>query len=151
MSQVKITALNGKVFTPNANLGKHNKQYGFIRVQSTIVDMSGPVARVKTISALKSILESDYNKAKDILIEGTVLPGKIIVKETTTAGLPGYQPKMAGSDSNAVPCLLGGAQIYRTTEFTSDVNASDVLVAHDNIEAIRNTQKEALAADSLNK
>ena len=150
MNKVTITALNGSVFTPNAKLGKDGKQYGFIRVESTSIDMSGAVARVKTLSALKSILQDDYNKAKSILTEGTELPGKIIVRETTEAGLPGYQAKMAGSGDNAVPCLFQGAQIYRTTEFTSNVNASDVLVAHDNSEAIKEAQKAAIKSESLN-
>jgi hypothetical protein len=138
-NSVKVTAnKEGKVFTVNTNadgsvrLGKDGKQYGFIRVESTTVDFSGALARVKTQSALKTMSLDDFNKAKDFLTPGRELPGKIVVRESLEQR-PGYQAKMAGSGENAQACTLGGAQIYRATEFTSDLNATDELIKHDNV------------------
>lgn len=133
MNTVKITANpeTGLVFTKNAEVSKKDgKQYGYIRVQQDILDFSGAVARVRTLSALKSITEEDYNKAKTFLTDGREMSGKIVVKESLE-DLPGYQAKLAGKDG--VACTFEGQQIYRATEFTSDMNAVDTLIKHDNV------------------
>lgn len=133
---VTITAnKNGQVFTPNANVGKDGKNYGYIRVEEKHVDMSSAVARVKIKSALKTISEDDYNKAKELLTAGTQLPGRVRIIETTDAELAkkrGFKTKMAGSEVDAQPCLLGGAQIFRGTEYDASGNQEDILVQHDN-------------------
>lgn len=137
MNKVIVTAnpQNGQVFTKSENLGKDGKQYGFIRVESTSLDMSGAVARVKTLSALKTISEDDYNKIANHLKAGTELPGRIRVVETTDverAKKEGFKPKMAGSGENAQPCLLDGAQIYRKTEYDSTGSLADEIIRHNN-------------------
>ena len=134
---VTITAnKEGNVFTPNANPGKDGKIYGFFRVEEKIIDMTSAVARVKVRSALKSISQDDYNKAKDLLIAGTQLPGRVRIIETTDKELAdkkNYQAKMAGSSENAQPCLLGGAQIFRGSEYDATGKLEDILVQHDNV------------------
>ncbi len=151
-SKVTITAnpQNGQVFTPNAELGKDGKRYGFIRLEQTILDFSGAVARSKKVSALKSMLEDDYNKAKDFLKQGTEMPGTIIAKETLDPSLKGYQAKMAGSGDKAIACLSGTKPIFRTTEYVTDVNAEDVLIQHTNVEEIKAANKAAIEAAALN-
>lgn len=120
----------GEVFTKNEGLGKDGKQYGYIRVQSEQIDLNGAVARVKTISALKSMTEEDFNKVKHVLVDGASLPGRIRTIESLEAG-PGFQAKMAGSGENALPCLKDGKQIYRKTELCVTGEA-DELIAHTN-------------------
>ena len=63
---------------------------------------------------------------------------------------------MAGSGENAQPCLLDGAQIYRGTEFISQVEinrdnslAEDILVQHNNVIVGSNTKAKS-GAESLN-
>ena len=149
-SSVKITAnpKTGEVFTPNAELSKKDgKQYGFIRLEQTVVDMSTGVARVKTISALKSFLKEDYLKAKDFLTAGRELPGTILRLESLVEA-QGFSPKMAGSEENAQPCTLDGKQIYQSTQYSTDVNAVDVLIAHNN--KIEGSNKAVKAGEALN-
>lgn len=143
-SSVKITAnKDGNVFTPGANLGKDGKVYGFIRVQQTLVDLSGAFARTKTISALKSISQDDYNKAKDFLKEGTELPGNIVRLESLEEK-PGFTPKMAGD--SGVECKVNGKVIYQST-ILDNTGRQDELIAHDNVEEI----KKALALKSADQ
>jgi len=59
----------------------------------------------------------------------------------------GAQPKLAGDSQ--VPCTLGGKQIYRKTEWSLD-DSADVLVAHDNSEAIKAAIAAAKANASVN-
>jgi len=133
MNKITITAnpKTGNVFTPNAEVSKKDgKRYGFIRLEQTIVDMSSAVAKVKTRSALKSISEEDFNKAKGALVAGMQLNGRIRVIESLEQK-PGFSAKTAGKDG--VACTLGGKQIYQSTEFDPSGELADELIAHDNI------------------
>lgn len=129
---VKVTKHpeTGNVFTPNKEVGKDGKQYGSYRVEETFIDNSGAVTRVKTKSALKSILASDFEKIKDVLVHGAILDGRVRTIESLTQE-KGMKPKMAGSDENALPCLQDGKQIYSRTELCTTGEA-DELVAHTN-------------------
>ena len=132
-NKVKITAnpKTGKVFTPNAEVSKKDgKQYGYIRLEQTTVDMSGAVAKVKTRSALKSISEEDFNKAKGHLVAGTQLSGRIRTIESLEKG-QGFSAKTAGKDG--VACTLNGAPIYQSTEFDPSGELADELIAHNNV------------------
>lgn len=162
MKKVTITAdKTGKVFTLNVNadgspkLDSKGRRNGFIRVENPekiSLDFSYNGENVKRgQSTLISMTEEAFLKNEKFYKAGTEIDGQVIVKETTESGLPGYKAKMAGSGENALPCLLGGAQIYRRTEFTSNVSAEDVLIAHDNSEAIKAAAKASAQAESLNK
>lgn len=156
-SKVTITAnpQNGQVFTPNANPGKDGQIYGFIRLEQTIIDLKSDVATTKTVSALKTLRASDYEKAKSFLVEGTEMGGTIVRKETVDSNIhkngekSGYTVKRAGKGEDAPICMSNGLPIYQTTEFSEDVNAQDVLVAHTNtaeIKAYQEARKVALNA-----
>lgn len=137
----------GEVFTKNEGLGKDKKQYGYIRLSEKKIDMSGAVARVTEISALKSFTEEDFNKVRTILVDGAQLEGRIRIIENTEGGL-GFQPKMAGSDKDALPCLSGGKQIFRKTEFDPTGELADELVPHDNGAEISAAAKAKAEADA---
>lgn len=139
----------GEVFTKNEGLGKDKKQYGYIRYEESSLDESGPVTRVKTISALRTISQDDYNKAKHLFVDGKSVKGRIRIIENTEGGL-GFQPKMAGSDKDALQCLTGGKQIFRKTEYDPSGELADELVPHDNGAEISAAAKAKQAAVSLN-
>jgi hypothetical protein len=98
--------------------------------------MSSAVARVKTRSALKTMLAEDFAKVKGVLTDGTSLPGRIRVIETIDAEeakKKGYKAKMAGSDANAQPCTIDGNQIFRGTEYDPSGELADELIQHNNV------------------
>lgn len=137
MSKVTITKnpKTGAIFTANANLGKDGKQYGYIRVESTEVDMSGAFARVKTRSALKPISQEDFNKASGILVEGHQIVGKIINIDSLTEA-PGFSALMVPVSKGSAELrgvLSNGQQIYRKTEFTSNLEAADSVLTYDKV------------------
>lgn len=144
MSKVTITAdKSGKVFTQNLNadgspkLDKNGKPFGYIRVENPAVASLGFAYNGDNVkrgqSALISMTVEAYEKNKAFYAAGSQHEGRVRVIETTETGLPGFKAKMAGSGENAQPCLLGGAQIYRKTEFDATGKLEDVLVAHDNV------------------
>lgn len=133
VTNVVVTAdENGVVFHKNEKLGKDGKEYGYIRLSAQRVDLSGSVATVKNISALKTFKVEDWNKLGGAIQNGTSLRGQIIIKESLQK-IGNAQPKRAGSDENAELCTLGGMPIYRYTYFTEDMSAQDELIKHDNV------------------
>ena len=149
-SKVIITAnpTTGSVFTPNAEVSKKDgKQYGFIRLEQTIVDLCNPLGGVKKISALKSFSAEEFGKAKDFLLNGTKLDGNIVRLESTEKK-QGYSPKMAGD--TGVQCSINGMPIFQTTVYDQTGELADELIAHDNKEAIKAAQAAKVGAGALN-
>lgn len=136
MSKVKIVASQeGVVVRPNEN----KKDWGFIRVQQTVVTLEGGFRRENKRSAL--ITGKLAELMSDGYRDGQELKGQIIVKESTTpfnAENPDSDLKVAGE--SGVPCTIGGMPIYRKSEFTSNMDAHDTLIAHDNGDAIKEVQ-----------
>ena len=144
MKTVKITAdKSGKIFIPRLNddgtpkLDKNGDEHGAIRVENPeIVDLgfayNGDNVK-RGSSALIGMTKKAFEKNQAHYTDGKVVKGNVRILETTESGLPGYKAKMAGSGENAQPCLLGGAQIYRKTEFDATGTLEDVLVQHDNV------------------
>lgn len=144
-SKVKVTKHpeTGRVFTPFEVLGKDGKQYGSYRVEQKILNQSNGIDRVTSISAFRTISAEDFMKAQEFLFEGATLDGQIIVKESTEASYEGQLPKTAGEDGEVL--TISGMPIYRSTEYTADMNASDVLIKHDNILASNKVEAPATA------
>lgn len=140
---VTVNSKTGLVFTKGKQ-GKDGKMYGFIRVETTRLVKNGNFLKPTKISALVSMSEEDFNAAP--IAAGTDLGGRIRIIESTVQEL-GAQPKLAGDSQ--VPCTLGGKQIYRKTEWDLSGEA-DVLVAHDNSEAIKAAIANAKANASVN-
>lgn len=141
-STVKVTAnpLDNSVFQ-KGTVGKDGKQYGYIRVESVKHVNNGGFLKPVAVSALVPMSEADFNRAP--LTAGQDLGGKIRIIESLTQ-TPGAKAKLAGDSQ--IPCTIGGKQIYRKTEWTMDLSLQDVLLAHDNGEAI----KAAIAKKSAN-
>jgi hypothetical protein len=118
----------GLVFNSTGISVKDGKEYGWYTVQSTFVDRSGALDKVTVLSALRSTSAEAFNAAP--LVAGEILDGKIIIKESTTKNpfRANQEPKRKGKDGGIL--LFNGQPIYRETEFTTDLNAQNVLVAY---------------------
>jgi hypothetical protein len=118
----------GLVFNSTGISAKDGKEYGWYTVQSTFVDRSGALDKVTVLSALRSTSAEAFNAMP--LVAGEILDGKIVIKESTTKNpfRANQEPKRKGKDGGIL--LFNGQPIYRETEFTSDLNAQNVLVAY---------------------
>lgn len=147
----------GNVFTENEGVSENDgKQYGFIRLQQEIVDMSGGVGSVKVRSALKSFEKSTFEKASKILVEGRELPGNIVREETTEGtelfgeGL-GWKEKRAGSAEDAPVCKIGNKTIYQRSRYDETGEEADILIPHTNKEEIKAYQENLKGSAVINK
>jgi hypothetical protein len=123
---------------------KNNPEYGFVVLkQSHTVIQSNP-ANPKNVGWLKTQNRTALLKGKMEelqmygLTKDTVLPGKIVVKESTTPFSeedPDQHLKIAGD--TGIVCCIDGEPIYRISYYTSDVNDQDETIQHNNVDAIR--------------
>ena len=135
---VKVTANSaGQV----VNISKNNPEYGYIRVSQSRSTMEGGWLRTRNISAL---ISGKVDELKSLnLTNGASLPGKIVVAESLTPfneENPEKDYKVAGD--TGIVCSFEGQPICRKTVYTDSLEATDILIEHDNYEAI----KEAYAA-----
>jgi len=149
---VILTALNSVIFTQVKNedgsprLDKNGKPFGYIRVENpSTIDLqysyeNGGVRKGQ--SALVAMTVEAWDKSGKYYKEDMQIKGNVRIVESLEKG-PGFQEKMAGSGDNALPCTLGGKQIYRRTEFDATCKLDDVLIAHDNADAISAKAKAA--------
>ena len=141
LPQLNIIAMNkvivmaneaGQVVVPS----KNNPEFGYLRVteSTTVIDSNGwlrPVTKSALIRGKVSDLTGLGWKA------GQALAGQIVVKESLEPTNPSNleQDKKIAGDTG-IACTLGGQPIYRTSVYTTDMEATDTLIAHDNGEAI---------------
>jgi hypothetical protein len=124
-------------------VSQNNDEFGHVRLEQERVTFgnTGWVNR-KTVSTL---LHGKVQDLRDMGIQNmTELSGKIVVRESLepfNANDPDRDLKIAGK--TGIICCQDGQPIYRKTVFTADMNAEDVLVAHDNGDAIREANNEA--------
>ena len=128
MNRVIVTAdKNGNVI----NVSENNPEYGSIRVQQE------GIIEINEKGFLKQVTRSAFIKGKidDLLKtgyqQGSVISGKIVVKESFepfNPVNPDKNLKIAGD--TGIICRVGDQPIYRETEFTTDLNAQDVTIAH---------------------
>lgn len=133
-AKVRVTAdAAGNVIVPS----KNNPEWGHIRVEQTrmVIDERG-FARKKKVSALIPGTIEDlkgFGWVKDQEVEG-----KIVVKERLeafNADEPERDYKIAGETK--VVCCIDGQPIYRKSFYTTNPNAHDETIEHDNGEAIK--------------
>jgi len=134
-SKVKVTGDElGNVIHQSAN----NPEYGYVRVEQikTVFDENSFLRR-KAVSALIHGYMDDL-KAEGYFA-GQELPGKVVVIETIkpfSEKNPSQGIKHAGN--TGIVCTIEGLPIYRKTIYSDNSSAEDVLVKHDNVDAIRN-------------
>lgn len=146
MGKVKVTGdKNGNIIRQSPN----NPEYGVIRLeQETIqIDHNGWLKAVTRSALLKG-------KMDDLAAAGytvnTQLPGKIVVVESLepfNAENPDRDLKIAGS--TGIICRIDDQPIYRQSFYTTDMNASDYLIAHNNSYEIKDVMVSQKELDRL--
>ena len=136
-SKVRVTAdINGNVI----GVSQNNPEYGYVRVEQSVTQISeaGWLKPVKRSAVIKGKVE---DLAQAGFIDGFELSGKIIVKESLTPfnpENPDKDLKIAGQ--TGVVCRIDDQPIYRQTFYTSNQEAYDELITHDNTSEIREVQ-----------
>lgn len=134
----------GLVVVPSNN----NPEFGYIRVsQSTSIFDSNGWLRPVTKSALIKGATKDLQALG--FVAGQEVSGQIVVKESfepTNADNPSQDLKIAGD--TGIACSKDGQNIYRTSVYTTDMEATDSLIAHDNGDAIRAKQAESASTEA---
>jgi len=136
-SKVRVAAdINGNVI----GVSQNNPEYGYVRVEQSVTQISeaGWLKPVKRSALIKGKVE---DLAEAGFVEGHELSGKIIVRESLTAfnpENPDRDLKIAGS--TGVVCRIDDQPIYRQTFYTSNQEAYDDLITHDNTVEIREVQ-----------
>lgn len=139
MSKVTITSDDmGNVITVSQN----NPEYGFIRVEQVAnqINEDGWFKLSRRSALIKGKVE-DLKQAN--YFGGKELPGKIVIKESLTPfdeTNPDRHMKIAGS--TGIVCTVDDQPIYRNTFYTTNPNAEDQLIMHDESckQEIRNVQ-----------
>jgi hypothetical protein len=123
---------------------KNNPEYGFVVLQQSRTMIQSNPANLKNVGWLKTqkmttLLKGKMEELKMFgFTKGMELPGKIVVKESTTPFSeenPDQHLKIAGD--TGIVCCIYGEPIYRITYYTADPNEQDEFVQHDNVDAIR--------------
>ena len=136
-SKVRVTAdINGNVI----GVSQNNPEYGYVRVEQSVTQISeaGWLKPVKRSALIKGKVD---DLAQAGFIDGFELSGKIIVKESLTPfnpENPDKDLKIAGQ--TGVVCRIDDQPIYRQTFYTSNQEAYDELITHDNTTEIREVQ-----------
>lgn len=136
-SKVRVTAdTNGNVI----GVSQNNPEYGYVRVEQSVTQISeaGWLKPVKRSALIKGKVE---DLAQAGFVEGHELSGKIVVRESLTpfnTENPDKDLKIAGA--TGVVCRIDDQPIYRQTFFTSNQEAYDELITHDNTTEIREVQ-----------
>jgi len=146
MSKVKVTAdASGNVI----GVSQNNPEYGYIRVEQQAIQINdqGWLRNSKRSALIKGkladLLETGYKQS-------TELPGKIVVVESLTPfnpENPDRDLKVAGS--TGIVCRVDDQPIYRQSFYTTNPNAFDELISHDNTDEIREVMTAQNAMDSL--
>ncbi len=141
-NRVTVTAdENGNV----VGVSQNNPEYGYIRVEhvATQINEQGWLRNVKRSALIKG-------KVEDLVAtgyrEGSTLPGKIVVVESLTPfnpENPDRDLKIAGS--TGIICRVDDQPIYRQSFYSSNPNAYDQLLSHNNSTEIR----EVMSAQQL--
>lgn len=131
------------------NISQNNPEYGYIRVQQETIQVNerGWLKAVTRSALLKGKVE-DLEKAGYTI--NTVLPGKIIVVESLTPfnqQNPEKNMKIAGS--TGVVCRIDDQPIYRETFYTTNVNAYDEFISHNNSDEIKDVMYAQATLGSL--
>ncbi len=138
MSKVKVVA---DEFGSVVSISPNNPDYGYIRVEQDcpVFNSKGwfdfkkrcAIIPGKT-EELKRAVHAGFFKA------GNELPGKIVVKEQLEPLMesnPDFGLKRAGA--NGPVLLFEDQMIYRRAFYTENLNETDVLIQHTNIEEVR--------------
>tara|TARA_R110000796_G_scaffold134646_1_gene250429 strand:+ start:2249 stop:2818 length:570 start_codon:yes stop_codon:yes gene_type:complete len=127
-----------------------NPEFGHVRLQQTRVTF-GNSGWVKK-SDISTLLHGKLEDLQELGFKANeTLAGKIVIKEQLepfSKNDPDRDYKKAGD--TGIICCVDGQPIYRKTFFVADVTAEDVLIAHNNGQAIKeaNSSETQVAEDN---
>jgi hypothetical protein len=138
MSKVKVFA---DEFGSVVFISPNNPEYGYIRVeQDCPVFNSKGWFDFKKRCAIIPGRTQDLKRAveSNFFVAGKELPGKIVVREQLEPLMesnPDFGLKRAGNDG--VVLLFEDQMIYRRAFYTENMNETDVLIQHTNIDEVK--------------
>jgi hypothetical protein len=126
---VKAHPTTGQVVTYFQS--EKGETFGKIRVDQSAPVINNGFLSFANRSAFITMDEETAKKLEPILKEEQPYPiaGKVLVRESTEPFYEGQEAKINPSTEEVITHL--GAPVYRDTEFTSDINAQDVLLQSD--------------------
>lgn len=148
MGKVVVTAdKNGNII----GVSENNPEYGYVRVEQSgaFINDQGWLRLSKRSTFIKGLV-SDLQEVG--FKEGQELAGKIIVVESLSpfnTENPDRDLKIAG-DSGVI-CRLDDQPIYRQTFYTTNMDSTDQLIPHTNVEEIREVMAAQKAMASLKR
>ena len=148
MSKVVVSAdQNGNVI----GVSKNNPEYGYVRVEQTTTQINeqGWLKNVKRSALIKGLVQ-DLVEAG--FREGKEMQGKIVVRESLipfNPENPDRDLKIAGD--TGVICRIDDQPIYRQAFYTTNDNAQDQLIMHNNTNEIREVQSAQRTVNSLSE
>jgi len=120
----------GEVITLFTKVDSHGEEkvYGKIRVDDIVLTMNNNFVMQQRRTAFITLAEEAIQVLAPYIKEGKPYPmeGKIIVKESLEPFYEGQTPKVNPSTDEYI--LVGGQHVYRTTEFTTNLEAKDELL-----------------------
>jgi len=130
-------------------ISENNPEFGYIRVEQNapVINEKGWLRFSKRSSLIKGkvedLLQCNYKAGQEI-------QGRIVVVESLTpfnTENPDRDLKIAGE--TGVVCSIDDQPIYRQSFFTTNVDAHDELITHDNVAEIREVQEAQRAMSTL--
>ena len=130
-------------------ISENNPDFGYIRVEQNapVINEKGWLRFSKRSSLIKGkvedLLQCNYKAGQEI-------QGRIVVVESLTpfnTENPDRDLKIAGE--TGVVCTIDDQPIYRQSFFTTNVDAHDELITHDNVAEIREVQEAQRAMSTL--
>lgn len=146
MSKVTVIAdKDGHIVSVSEN----NPEYGSIRVEQIVpqIDTKGWLRNVRRTAFINGKAE-DLVKLK--YKKGDEIQGKIVIKESLEPFYlqnPDKHLKIAGE--SGIVCRIDDQPIYRNTIFTTNLNAEDSLISHNNSEEIKDVNAAVREIKSL--
>ena len=129
-NQAKVT-VTGDEYGNVIHVSEDKPEYGYIRVEQVVnvVSETGWFKPTKRSALIKGLVE-DLKQGG--FYKNQELPGKIIVKESLTpfnSENPDKNLKIAGD--TGIICRVDDQPIYRDTFYTTNLDAADQLIMHD--------------------
>ena len=120
-------------------LSKNNPEYGYIKLEykNVSIDKNNWLKPI-TITTLIMGKTKNLTVFVKSLNGNMKLPGKIIIIESLTPFDKQYPDKnLKYAGDTGIICCLDGEPIYRKTEYTNNINATNTLIDHNNNDVIR--------------
>lgn len=105
------------------------KNYGRIRIDSTSLGITNGFVSLRRRTAFVTLDENALELLSDQIQDGMPYPieGKVIVKESFVPQWDGHEPKI--NPVTLEYARIDGKLVYRSTEFTDNLQAEDILLA----------------------